>query len=283
VCTRDLTSDEEVSLDGYYRSRYGFGLVYGVDNPVAGAALWIDGSRWDKLFGDYGVTGVIADNDAIRQANDLSGNGLNATQTIDARRPTYRTPYDVSTAMSITNGLSAIQHNSTGWYLQTAAASLGEYTAFAVMTSGWVGNNYTAVFGHNYSSSTGQALIPSGGANGGLWSAKYLLASGNGFSNIATVGAVGPYGHPASQSIQLITAVAGSSGSTVRLNGASVTTAAGNATITPSSAIYYLGNSGTLNDYHDGKTCETIIYPRILSGSEISQVEAYLKAKWNTP
>jgi hypothetical protein len=278
VCNRELTTgagSEEASLDAYFRSRYGFGLYYGADLPVAGAALWIDGSRSDKLYSDAGISLVTADAGAIQQANDLSGNGLNASQTVLGYRPQYRTPINGQ------NGLSAIQHNSTGWYFTTAAATLGEYTAFSVMTSGWAGTGYRAVFGHGYGS-TGQAFMTTGSAIQD-WLASYLFAAGNGYPSTYPPRAVGPHGTLASGSAQLITAVAGSSGSTVRLNGTSVATASTNATVTPSSVPYYLGHSGFSSDYHDGKTCETIIYPRILSGSEISQVEAYLKAKWNTP
>ena len=277
VCNRELLGSEEISLDAYFRTRYGFGLYAGTSLPVASPALWIDGSRWDTLYSNAGIDLVTVDNGAIQQANDLSGNGLNASQSVLGTRPIYRTP------INGVNGLSAIQHDNTGHYFTTPAGSLGEYTAFSVMTSGWTTGQYRAVFGHNYSGTTGQAFMTTGGDNSPSWLGKYLLATGNGFGNLASVGATGPYGTLASGSAQLVTAVAGSSGSTVRLNGTSVATSSANQAVTPSSAIYYLGYSGVSNDYHDGKTCETIIYPRILSGSEISQVEAYLKAKWNTP
>ena len=277
VCNRELSGSEEISLDAYFRTRYGFGLYAGTSLPVASPALWIDGSRGDTLYSNAGIDLVTVDSGAIQQANDLSGNGLNASQSVLGTRPIYRTP------INGINGLSAIQHDNTGHYFTTPAGSLGEYTAFSVMTSGWTTGQYRAVFGHNYSGTTGQAFMTTGGDNSPAWLGKYLLATGNGYGNLASVGATGPYGTLASGSAQLVTAVAGSSGSTVRLNGVSVATSSANAAITPSSAIYFLGFSGVSNDYHDGKTCETIIYPRILSGSEISQVEAYLKAKWNTP
>jgi len=281
VCNRELTTgsgSEEASLNTYLRARYGFDLDHGVDLPVTGAALWLDGSRWDTLYDGSATPALVTvDSGAIQTANDLSGNGLNATQTTLGNRPTYRTP------VNGVNGLSAIQHSNTGWYFTTASASLGEYTAFSVMTSGWTTGQYRAVFGHNYSGTTGQAVMTTGGDNAPSWYGKYLLATGNGYGNLASVGATGPYGTLTSMSAQLVTAVAGSAGSTVRLNGVSVATSSANQAITPSSAIYYLGFSGVSNDYHDGKTCETIIYPRLLSGSEISQVEAYLKAKWATP
>jgi hypothetical protein len=276
VCNRELTGDEEIKLNTYLRSRYGFDLNYGVDLPVTGAALWLDGSRWDKLYADAGTLLVTADNGAIQQANDLSGNGLHASQSVFGSRPTYRAP------LNGVNGLSAIQHSNTGWYFTTASASLGEYTAFSVMTSGWTTGQYRAVFGHNYSGTTGQAFMTTGGDNSPSWLGKYLLATGNGYSNLASVGATGPYGSLTSMSAQLVTAVAGSAGSTVRLNGVSVATSSANQAITPSSAIYYLGYSGLSNDYHDGKTCETIIYPRLLTDAEIVLVENYLKKKWAT-
>ena len=275
VCNRELLGSEEISLDAYFRTRYGFGLYAGTSLPVTSPALWIDGSRWDTLYSNGGIDLVTVDSGAIQQANDLSGNGLNASQSVLGTRPIYRTP------VNGINGLSAIQHDPTGHYLTTAAATLGEYTAFSVMTSGWAGTGYRAVFGHGYGTS-GQALMTTGSAIQD-WLTSYLLAAGNGYPSTNPPRAVGPHGTLASGSAQLVTGIAGSSGSTVRLNGVSVTTASTNAAVTPSSAPYYLGHSGFSSDYHDGKTCETIIYPRILSGSEISQVEAYLKAKWNTP
>jgi hypothetical protein len=277
VCNRELTGDEEIKLNTYLRSRYGFDLNYGADLPVTGAALWLDGSRWDKLYSDAGTLLVTADNGAIQQANDLSGNGLNATQATLGIRPTYRAP------VNGVNGLSAIQHSSTGWYFTTASASLGEYTALSVMTSGWAGANYRAVFGHNYNSSTaiGQAMMATGSTLQD-WQPNYLLATGNGYPSTNNPRALGPHGGLASQSAQQITARVGSANSTVRLNGNPVTSLATNAAITPSSAAYYIGNSGPLNDYHDGKTCETIIYPRLLTDAEIVLVENYLKKKWAT-
>jgi len=282
VCTRELTTgsgSEEASLNTYLRARYGFDLDHGVDLPVASPALWLDGSRWDTLYDGSATPALVTvDSGAIQTANDLSGNGLNATQTTLGNRPTYRTPVNGQ------NGLSAIQHSSTGWYFTTASASLGEYTAFSVMTSGWAGTNYRAVFGHDYNSSTqiGQALMATGSALQD-WQTNYLFAAGYGYPMLHNPRAMGPHGTLASGSAQLITAVIGSAGSTVRLNGASVVTAASNAAVTATSAAYYIGNSGPLNDYHDGKTCETIIYPRLLNSTEIGLVEAYLKAKWATP
>ena len=61
--------------------------------PVSGAALWLDGSRWDTLITtDTGSTNVTTNGGAIGRWEDLSGNARHALQATAGSRPTWNSP-----------------------------------------------------------------------------------------------------------------------------------------------------------------------------------------------
>lgn len=63
-------------------------------NPsnVAGLSFGFDASDTNTITTDLaGTTPVTADGDLVRYVGDLSTNGYNATQSVDARRATYKT------------------------------------------------------------------------------------------------------------------------------------------------------------------------------------------------
>jgi len=69
-------------------------VAYGgfLPRTVAGLNYQVDISDLSVVTTDLaGTTPVTADGDLVRFAGDLSGNAYNATQAVDARRPTYNT------------------------------------------------------------------------------------------------------------------------------------------------------------------------------------------------
>jgi hypothetical protein len=129
VCKRELDAAEEIKLNTYLRSRYGFDLNYGADIPVTGAALWLDASRMDTLFTDNLLTtAATTDNGPIGGWKDLSGNNRHALQTF-TNRPTWRTP------INGLNGLGMMSFNGSSQWLDIASfPSLASgYTFYAVL------------------------------------------------------------------------------------------------------------------------------------------------------
>lgn len=130
VCNRELDGTEEASLDAYFRSRYGFGLYYGADLPVANPALWLDASRSDTLYVENTlVTPVTTDNGPVGGWKDLSGNNRHALQSQTTARPTWRTPINGQ------NGLGVMSFNgSTQWLDVASFPSLASgYTFYGVL------------------------------------------------------------------------------------------------------------------------------------------------------
>ena len=114
VCNGELNSTEEASLDAYFRSRYGFGLYYGADLPVANPALWLDASRSDTLYVENTfTTAVTTDNGPVGGWKDLSGNNRHALQS-GTNRPTWRTPINGQ------NGLGVMSFNGSTQYFDVA-------------------------------------------------------------------------------------------------------------------------------------------------------------------
>lgn len=78
--------------------------------PVSGAALWLDGSRWDTLFTtDTGSTNVTTNGGAIGRWEDLSGNARHALQATAGSRPTWNSPNNGRI------GLGAVAFNGSQW------------------------------------------------------------------------------------------------------------------------------------------------------------------------
>lgn len=130
VCKKELDTTEEASLDAYFRSRYGFGLYYGADLPVANPALWLDASRSDSLYvEDTLATAVTTDNGPVGGWKDLSGNNRHALQGTTGSRPTWRTPINGQ------NGLGVMSFNGSTQYFDVAnLPSLASgYTFYGVL------------------------------------------------------------------------------------------------------------------------------------------------------
>lgn len=98
---------------------------------IPGLLSWVDFSAPSTLFQDSGKTvAVTADGHPIGAAADRSGNGKDAVQSTDGKRPTYKT--------NITNGKSVARFvGASGQYLDfgTALGRPGSYTIFVIIAT----------------------------------------------------------------------------------------------------------------------------------------------------
>ena len=133
LCSRELTSGEEASLNTYLKTRYAVdtnAIYYTL--PVSGAALWLDGSRLDTLYTtDSGSTNVSTNGGAIGRWEDLSGNARHAKQATAGSRQTWSSPANGRL------GLGAVAFNGS----QFATLSTGSPLAFGnndFTVEGWI-------------------------------------------------------------------------------------------------------------------------------------------------
>jgi hypothetical protein len=267
VCNRELTTgagSEEASLDAYFRARYGFGLYYGADLPVANPALWLDASRWDTLYTDnLMTTAATTDNGPIGGWKDLSGNNRHALQTF-TNRPTWRTPVNGK------NGLGMMSFNGSSQWMDIASfPSLASgYTFYAVLKQ-------PSTIGVAFSSpGTGVA-----GASGMLWgeptTGSLLLTQwGAKIGQIVTTGSVVGYianydGAHTTGNYFLRTSQ-GTADTTGTMTQNTGTPQAGTAMVGRAATSYYFNSS----------LYELVVLPRQSTTTEDTAWKTYTAAKW---
>ena len=193
---------------------------------------------------------------SITQWNDKSGNGYNATIAPNRVGATYSTAYNAVNFASSTTG-----------YITNYSAAPTNETMFVV------GNNPS----------------PSGANNiiiGGVSGARSL---GLGYSNPNGIGTIGnlntqvawlaTIGGYTSGTTALVRSQFTPSSNSVAFNGGSPAT--GGAPGFTAGRVTYLGVDATDGYYHyNGYMMEALFYNRILTTTEIQQVEGYLAHKW---
>ena len=263
VCNRELLGSEEISLDAYFRTRYGFGLYYGADLPVTSPALWLDASRSDSLFVENTfVTPVTTDNGPVGGWRDLSGNNRHALQS-GTNRPTWRTPINGQ------NGLGVMSFNGTAQWLDVASfPSLASgYTFYAVLRN-------PAASGIPFSSagagtSGASAVINTNPTNIGLSQWGTLV------SQTVTAGPLGFIGNydgshtTGNYFIRTSQNVANTTGTMTQTAGAP---AAGDARVGRA--------TGTQTLYFNSQIYELVVLPRQSNGTEDQLWKNYTAAKW---
>jgi hypothetical protein len=264
VCNRELTGDEEIKLNTYLRSRYGFDLNYGADLPVTGAALWLDASRSDTLYTDNALTtAATTDNGPVGGWKDLSGNNRHALQT-GTNRPTWRTP------INGLNGLGAMSFNGSSQWMDIASfPSLASgYTFYAVLKQ-------PSTIGVAFSSpGTGVA-----GASGMLWgeptTGSLLLTQwGAKIGQLVTTGSVVGYianydGSHTTGNYFLRTSQ-GTANTTGTMTQDTGTPQAGTAMVGRAATSYYFNSS----------LYELVVLPRQSNSTEDQAWKTYTAAKW---
>ncbi|MDB5185269.1 MAG: hypothetical protein JWN38_1077 [Candidatus Saccharibacteria bacterium] len=207
---------------------------------LSGLVAWYDASQ---------ITG-LADGDAVAQWNDLSGNGNHAVQATGANKPTYKT--------NIQNGKPVVRFNGTTTVL---ARTLG-VALTAPYTIVVVGRASQGVSANECFVSGGNSTFLSGRTTG-----RYAIQSGSpGF---------------AQQSNNLVTKtnafvlVIGTFSTTPIVRVSGIDGAVGSWASVANMSNIYLG-AVTNADYLNGDLAEVIVYNRVLTSGEVTQLETYL-------
>ena len=204
----------------------------------------------------------------VSQWDDKSGNSRHLTQGTDGSRPTYA---------GTINGLSVLTFDGTDDFLahttdtRLANASDGSWTACAVASTNTTSDTSQYLYHGGAFDTYAPQMIRTNGANVesiGQQSTGGYVADAQG-----TVSAYTPFqssGVQTSSSVQAF--LNGSS------NGATSMTAPTN-TLHP----IYVGRVHNGGGIVNGSVAELIVYDSALGTTDRQTVEAYLKAKWNTP
>lgn len=274
VCNRELTTgvdSEESKLDSYFRSRYGFGLYYGVDLPVTGAALWLDASRMDSIYAESTLaTPVTADNGPVGGWKDLTSNARHALQISSTNRPTWRRPLNGQ------NGLGVMSFNGSSGYFETSMSlnGLASFSIFLVARSATSGGWQSAL--RQQSGTQGFFVMP--WTSSGAVSPRIILGYDGGTTTTNTVTLTNGV-------FNLLSFVRTSGVSNVaNVNKVLGSTRSANTGSLAESVSLAIGRyPQPAAEYFSGSIAEILIYNRALSSSETTSVESYLSAKWGTP
>lgn len=213
---------------------------------LSGLQLWLDASQL-----------ALADNAQVASWTDLSGNGYNATQATEAKRPTFKT--------GIQNGLPIIRFDGLDDFLQTAAflAALSQP------------NTIFIVFISNRTGDPGEVIC-----DGIVGTSRHMfgsssLAAGKQWSTFAGIQlwAASVYDnapHVASLFFNTTAALA-------RLDGTQIISG-DNGTQTLTGVT--LGCAATEVAYGATDIAEYILYDRLITTGERDRVETYLSRKW---
>lgn len=213
---------------------------------ITGAVLWLDASQ-------LGLT-----NDApVSLWTDLSGAGNNATQSTAGLRPTLQT--------NGINGLPSVRFGTTNWLFNASMTNAQPLTLFAVARQTGGGAGFRTMLDGVASS---PRLL--------LW---YIVGSSKWgvFGGTATVS----QSSTSSTNWAIVTAVADGSSSRFRIN--SATEGTGNAGTQGISGGFTLGDAfvRTGEFRFNGEIGELIVFSRVLSAVERTQVRGYLNNKWS--
>ena len=225
-------------------------------SQVATPALWFDASGLVTTgTNSYGTTS----GGAISQWNDLSGNANNATQATSALKPTVQT--------SAQNGLSGLRIASASSQVMALTSTVNfdsAYTIAAVVRRGGpTGTNTVEVFG---AAASNPFMIE--------WYSDTILYSGNS-SGFEVAVAESSTGYNV-----VIATITGTTGS-IYYNGTDISNhfaVVGNYSVAAIAKIGF-GDGSFMN----GEIGEICAYTSVLSGTQVSQLQAGLKAKWATP
>lgn len=225
-------------------------------NPasVAGLQVW--------LKADAGITQALG---TVSAWADQSGNSNSFAQSNGGYQPAY--------TAAAQNGLPVVTWGGTNKYLLSSGnITLSNFTFFAILSRPvWSNSQDKGVWGHNSS--------PTQKAFGVNFTNVFL-----GFSS-ATPKVLGPIGSLTNASFHLLSAGLGPSSSFLRKNKTSIASSVSNASTTEITAQMIIGslNYPVVIDHWDGAMGEMLIYNSVLTGTDLTNVENYLQAKWGTP
>ncbi len=238
---------------------------------LSGLQLWL---KADTGVLDASDNPITVDSTGVKTWQDQSGNNRHATQATSASRPIWR-----SSANGL-NGLPGIENDTTAKFLgATANLFTTSVTLFAVIKFADSTTRYCAL--------DLKGTYPNHFA---IEQNTYNGTNKNGFtagsSNLSTSGASSTNGQ-----VFTIAATTGTGTTPIiantnyRVNSVTqtLTLTGGGGNFINYTAVngYTLGSFSTGNILGmKGKLFEVVVYNRVLTGTEITQVETYLKSKW---
>ena len=210
-------------------------------------AAWFDASDAATITSSAGL---------VSQWSDKSGLARHVTQATDIRKP--------KTGTRTVNGLNVLDflHDGTNGCFLSRALTFAQPSTFAVVSV------------HDVSTGT-RAVVSAGatpqyaGFDAGL--ARFVVSAGTMLSS----------GVSYTSSQAQITAIFNGASSAVRVDGTGATGSAGTNGMT---TFYIGGRRPDVNvDYLDGAVAEVVACSSALSGTDLTNLENYLKTKWGTP
>lgn len=227
-------------------------LVY---NPL----LWLDGADITTLYQDSAkTTPVTANNDPVGAVEDKSGNGNDCTQGTDDNRPLYKT--------GIKNGLSALFFDGTNDDLVKAILSAGLnqpfiYFAVAQLNASRVDDGNFSILMDGISDRAFLSTYPPNTPDSfTLWGGSFV-ADGDSDSDW-----------------HVWAGVFNGVSSVLRLDRSQV--ASGDSGANDPTGIRIGARDNAIANWWLGHIAEILIYPTLLDGLQISDVENYLASKW---
>ena len=214
---------------------------------ISGLQLWLDASDSSTIIQSGGN---------VSQWNDKSGNSYNASQSTGANQPAYITAGQ--------NGLNLLRFTTTGQSLtiNSALTSSSVYTAFVV----WLSRNNT-----------------NSGLQAGFYIAPALLFNASGLGSYNWLAYRISGADDSQYSIYNnyhISAIAQSDTSDFNMYTDANSPTASSGASQYSSLTKSIIGTDEYNQTFIGDICEIIYYPKLLTGTQIAQVQAYLQAKW---
>jgi len=242
------------------------GHSYGLPSLISGMI-----ARYDATNIDGSNNSTFTDGEAVSQWNDISGNNEHLVQATGSRQPLFR--------LTGLRGLQTVQFDGSNDFLSSnSTLSLGNFTAFIVMSTSSTGDRIIYEFGTTYTDAGN----------------FYLLTGTN--ASINKVGAA----HPTNASAKdvyvswankfgtaVITHTSGGTHAThlVYVNGVEQKTT-NRVSNNPGSTVYaktlYVGARTGAVAPMAGKISELIIYNSSLTRNQMAAVEGYLAVKWGT-
>ena len=227
-------------------------------SDIAGLVAWFDASA--ESFND---------DDAVGTATDQSGNGNDAVQTTEAKKPTYKT--------GILGGNAVFRFDGSADVLVTAggvlSANTADFSAFFVVA------NYTASSNNNRPWSVGYDV--SGGA---IEMVSYGFDSTS-VHSIRFDGAARTFSQADTDPslIGVLRDTAFTEAIVARFNGSEVLAEGTDSTDNTlgNSRVSMGGSKGGSEQNFGGDVGEMVIYESFVSGGDITSLETYLNDKWS--
>ncbi len=275
--SRMLTAAERTNVENYLISKYD---LNNPGNAVCGPVLWLKADA--EVYTDAGIT-QATDGQSVQQWNDQSGNGNHVSQATAINKPTFKSPDATARPALYFDGVNKkVFLNNTVSNLVTAGTAR---TVFVVARRDCNAHAGGVLGGTLFTFRRGGLINTlTYGANS-YGTPIYIYSDNNGVGNnnasitgTAIDSAFSPtvvtYKIPAAGS--QVQCSLNSVAQTVNQGGGAVTTETGTTGFTV----------GDREDQADldwsGWIYEVIVYNRTLTAAEITQVENYLKNKYNT-